>query len=299
MGGTWGWGGGRLRGMETRTTTVRLPGTAGAGGAELEFEVLADDAIIGPSIAKGSWADEETRLFLAHLGPGKRALDLGANVGWFAVQAILAGAEVDAFEPVPVIADLARRNIERANEHGPGKGRLHPYAAGAEKGEARIVLAAKNHGDNRVLDESSGVPEDLGEAEEVTIRVERVDDHVKGPIDALKIDTQGSEFLALQGAKEVLAASPRLGLLLEYWPYALRGCTPRELLELLDREGFTLGKATDAPFPMKIDRIEAQVSRRDPVKGGIDLYGTRGGAPFHVLGAKARFKGFVRSLKED
>jgi len=57
-----------------------------------EFEVLADDAVIGPAIAKGGWEDHETRLYRAHLRPGARALDLGANIGWFAVQGVLAGA---------------------------------------------------------------------------------------------------------------------------------------------------------------------------------------------------------------
>ena len=36
---------------------------------------------------------------------------------------------------------------------------------------------------------------------------------------------------------------------------------------------------------------------RDPVRGGIDLYGTRR-RPFHVLGMKARLKGAVRAVKE-
>ena len=75
--------------MDFPTRTVTLP-------SGLQFEVLADDAIIGPAIERGSWADEETALMAAHVGPGKRVVDLGANVGWFAAQAVLAGASVDA-----------------------------------------------------------------------------------------------------------------------------------------------------------------------------------------------------------
>ena len=87
-------------------------------GLEVEFEVLANDAVIGPAIERGSWADHETALFRAHLVPGCRVVDLGANVGWFAVQAVLAGAEVHAFEPVPQIAAVAERNVQRAMERG-------------------------------------------------------------------------------------------------------------------------------------------------------------------------------------
>lgn len=278
--------------MESATKTVRVPGLG------MDFEILADDTIIGPAIESGSWEDHETALFAAHLRPGCRVLDLGANIGWFAVQAILAGAEVHAFEPVPFIADVAQKNIDQANALGRGHGTLHRFAAGAEAGVAHIALAQGNHGDNRVLDAQADMPADMADAEGIEIRVERVDDHVQGPIRVLKIDTQGSEWLALQGAKELLGKSPELALLLEFWPYALRGCEPRQLLNFLADEGFTLGKATAAPYPLDAERIMKQASHGDPVKGGFDLYCTRG-LPFHVLGLGARLKGMLRSRREE
>ena len=264
----------------------------------LEFEVLEGDEFIGPAIAAGSWADEETRLFRAHVDASSRAVDLGANVGWFSVQAVLAGAEVDAFEPVPEIAAICQRNVERAMEVGPGRGRVHAVAAGAARDSAQIALAATNHGDNRVV-ESAGAPADMTEAELVTIEIAPVDEFVQGPIRFLKVDTQGSEWLALEGARQLLAASPNLALLLEFWPYALRGATAEQLLDKLFGLGFQLGKATDAPFAMSKQRILGQMAGRDPVRGGIDLYGTRGNRPFHALGAMARLKGLARSFKED
>ncbi len=278
--------------METATKTVAVPGLG------MDFEILADDTIIGPAIQNGSWEDHETALFAAHLKPGARVLDLGANIGWFAVQAILAGAEVHAFEPVPFIADVAQANIDRANALGKGHGTLHRYAAGADKGTAQIALAQGNHGDNRVFEGDDAKPADMQSAENIEIRVERVDDHVQGPVNVIKIDTQGSEWLALIGASKLMKASPKLAMLLEFWPYALRGCEPHELLELLAREGFTLGKATSAPYPLSVERIMKQAAHGDPVKGGFDLYCTRQ-VPFHVLGWGARLKGMLRSLREE
>lgn len=279
--------------MDGRTKMVPVPALG------IDFEILADDSIIGPAIASGSWEDHETALFRAHVAPGKRVLDLGANVGWFAVQAILAGAEVTAFEPVPAIAAVAERNIARANQRGPGSGKLLPFAAGDRAGTARIVLAAKNHGDNRVLDDSAEAPPDLAGSEEIEIRLERVDDHLQGSIDVLKVDTQGSEFLALTGARRLLDNSKNLALLIEFWPYALRGATPDQLLALLDELGFKLGKATAAPYPMTPQRLLRQALARDPVKGGLDLYGVRGDLPFHVQGCAARLRSIWRSLRED
>lgn len=278
--------------MSFASRTVRAPALG------FDFEVLAGDTIIGPAIERGVWEEHETRLYRAHLVPGARVLDLGANVGWFAVQAILAGCEVVAFEPVPEIAALCQRNVERAMKHGSGRGTVLPFAAGRERGSARIAIGAGNFGDNRVLNEGASRPADMGAGETVEIRIERVDDHVEGPMRVIKIDTQGSEWLALQGARALLDASPRVALLLEFWPYALRGATPQELLALLAAQGFTVGKATAAPYPMSPERILRQARARDPVKGGLDLYATRG-LPFHVGGMKRRVHSLMRSLRED
>ena len=121
--------------MDLSSKTVAVPGLG------MDFEILAADTVIGPSIEQGTWEDHESRLFRAHLRPGCRVLDLGANVGWFSVLAVLAGAEVHAFEPVPAIAEIAERNVRRAMERGPGRGTVHRCAAGAESGTASIAVA--------------------------------------------------------------------------------------------------------------------------------------------------------------
>jgi len=274
----------------TRTVSPRELG--------IEFEVLDGDSIVGPAIERGSWEEHETRLFRAHLAPGARVLDLGANVGWYSALAVLAGCEVHAFEPVPAIAEVCRRNLERAQRAGPGRAVLHECAAGAQSGRARIALGASNRGDNRVLDAGATRPQDMGSGSLVEIKVERVDDLAPGPARVVKIDTQGSEWLALQGLRGVLAASGEIALLLEFWPYALRGASPEELLRFLAREGFTVGKATAAPYPMSPERILRQALAREPLRGGLDLYATRG-IPFHVGGLARRMRGLVRSLREE
>lgn len=278
--------------MQIPSRTVRSPFLG------FDFDVLEGDRIIGPAIERGVWEEHETRLFRAHLASGTTVVDLGANVGWYSTLAVLAGCEVHAFEPVPAIADVCQRNLDRAMQHGPGRATLHRCAAGAERGTASIAVGAGNFGDNRVLDAGAARPDDMGAGETIEIAIERVDDHVRGPARVLKVDTQGSEFLALRGARELLAASPELALLIEFWPYALRGARPEELLDLLIGQGFTLGKATAAPYPMQPERILKQALARDPVKGGIDLYGTRG-LPFHVGGLGARLRSFARDLRED
>ena len=183
--------------------------------------------------------------------------------------------------------------------HAPGKGVVHVLAAGGQRGTAVIQIGAGNFGDNRVVEAGAQRPRDMGQGQSVEIAIAPVDELVHGPVRFLKIDTQGSEWLALEGARRLLEASPDLGLLIEFWPYALRGATPEQLVARLFELGFTLGKATEAPYPMSAARILRQALARDPVRGGLDLYGARGAAPFHVLGLRARLHGFARGIKED
>jgi hypothetical protein len=111
-----------------------------------------------------TWEEHETRLFQRALDPSARVLDLGANVGWYSVLAVLAGCEVHAFEPVPEIAAVYRRNLERAMSVGLGRAVLTRVRGGRRAGRARIALGRENFGDNRVLDAGGPRPTDMGTA---------------------------------------------------------------------------------------------------------------------------------------
>jgi hypothetical protein len=138
----------------------------------------------------------------------------------------------------------------------------------------------------------------MGSGTRLTIQVERVDDLIEGPVRVVKIDTQGSEWHALQGMRSTLDVSAEMAMLIEFWPYALRGARPETLLDFLVALGFTIGKATAAPYPMAPGRILRQARARDPVKGGLDLYAVRG-LPFHVDGWRTRLRALARNLRED
>ena len=64
----------------------------------------------------------------------------------------------------------------------------------------------------------------------------------------------------VQGMKKVLEKSTNCAFLFEFWPYALRGCKPEELLAVFFDAGFTIGKATAAPYPMSAKRILKQAA---------------------------------------
>jgi hypothetical protein len=69
-----------------------------------------------------------------------------------------------------------------------------------------------------------------------------LDDYFKSGerVDFLKLDVQGYELHALQGAKRIVNENPEMKLLLEFWPYGLKqaGAHWSELIEML--EGFAM-----------------------------------------------------------
>ena len=74
------------------------------------------------------------------------------------------------------------------------------------------------------------------------IEMVALDDYFKPGqrVDLLKLDIQGYELHALQGAKRIVTENREIKLLLEFWPYGLKqaGVNWGELIEML--EGFAM-----------------------------------------------------------
>ena len=71
------------------------------------------------------------------------------------------------------------------------------------------------------------------------VRMVALDDYFKPGkrVDLLKLDVQGYELHALQGAKRIVNENQEIKLLLEFWPYGLKqaGADWGELIDMLER----------------------------------------------------------------
>ena len=186
----------------------------------------------------GIWEPEISDYIAKNLAAGDCFIDVGANVGYFSLLfARLVGptGRVFALEPDPRNFDLLRRNIER---NGYSNVTAVPVALSRESGRQKFSRSPHNFADHCLGD-------GLGQREKIEVEVVRLDDLFPGPakrVNLLKLDIQGAEFAAIDGAREVLRANPDIVLLTEFWPDGMRrfGDDPEKYLETLRALGFSL-----------------------------------------------------------
>ena len=140
--------------------------------------------------------------------PGARVWDVGANVGLFAFgSAFLAGEEgaVRAVEPDPFLASLLRRS---AASQPPGRAPVEVIeaAATATAGTAELLIAERGRAANH-LAAVNGSSQAGGLRTVREVQAFALDGLLETgpPPDVLKIDVEGAEMLALQGAARLLS----------------------------------------------------------------------------------------------
>jgi FkbM family methyltransferase len=133
--------------------------------------------------------------------PGSIVLDVGANIGAYAIPLARAfpGIEVHAFEPNPSAVARFRRNLllnEAKNLV------LHETAVGARHGRTAFHAFTGEH-----LGLSSFVPPPTAGSETIMVEVTPLDElygTFGGRISLLKIDVQGFEGEVLEGARNLI-----------------------------------------------------------------------------------------------
>ncbi|WP_162248658.1 FkbM family methyltransferase [Methylobacterium sp. Leaf94] len=134
---------------------------------------------------------------------GDKILDAGANIGLTALLFVQAGAsEVVALEPVP---DLAAR----IKDIGCSKIRCEPYALSANRGQTNFYLSTThNQGSTYDIETMAMFPQVYGEKPKPII-VETISiDELGMGFDIWKLDVEGAEVDAAEGASRHLQILP-------------------------------------------------------------------------------------------
>lgn len=204
----------------------------------LKYFIDANDLIIAPQmVVYRQWEADISHLFRSLCRPDSVVVDVGANFGYFSVlSAHLIGpgnsGKVISFEPNPGLCKLFRRNREINWSIAPVT--LHEMALAESEGQL-ILHVPMEHGANGSLSAPVGM-----ECTEIPVSVKPLDSVLPSDlaVDIMKIDVEGHEATVLRGARQVIARSPKLHLILEWSKKQMgdAGIAPEEVLALL--EGF-------------------------------------------------------------
>jgi FkbM family methyltransferase len=165
-------------------------------------------------------------------------IEIGAHVGYFSVLAgKIVGPEglVFAFDPDERNFALLLANVSR---HGLANVVCSPWAVTDRAGFVELHISGNNTGDHRVY-ASTRRGRRGASARSIALDSLGV---VRPPVDLVKLDVQGAEDAAVRGMEALLAASPKVVLSVEFWPYGMQlfGGDPRRVLDYYRSLGFAV-----------------------------------------------------------
>lgn len=233
------------------------------------------DEFVTPSLlGSGAWEPALTAYLRWRLRPGMTVIDVGAHVGWFtlvASRAVGPAGRVLALEPDPANLALLRHNVTRndlSNVEVVGA------AAGAARGSGRLHRAGRNTGDHRL--HPAGEPRPS-----TPVAIVALDGlaSARPPVGLVKIDVQGAEEAVVRGMEGLIAASPGLVVLAEFWPHGIvaAGGDPAGVLAYYRGLGFGVEVLwSGGRFPVALDErlLLARCAPGDPA-AQVDLVLTR------------------------
>ncbi len=176
----------------------------------------------------------EIKLLKEHIKQGDTVLDIGANIGFYAVilsEIVGDMGKVCCFEP-------DETNFKRLKNNCQKKNNIHLFnkAVGERSGKINIYLSSELNVDHRTYEPEKY--DSLKEIDSVSI-----DDFLPDEkIDFVKIDIQGFEPFAVKGMINTVTKNSKIKMITEFWPYGLKrsGSSALDYFSLLKSMGFII-----------------------------------------------------------
>ncbi len=205
-----------------------------------------------------TYADRaERRLLQKSLFPGAVVVDAGANIGIyseFLSRCVGPNGVVHSLEPCPDNFMRLRCATRKLSNVCPCLA-----AIGERSGETMLYVSDELNVDHRAYATAGNARRAL------QVGMVALDDYFKPGerVDLLKLDIQGYELHALQGARRIVNENWKIKLLLEFWPYGLKqaGVNWEELIEML--EGFAMNVMfvrADSLVPFEARKVRTDVN---------------------------------------
>jgi FkbM family methyltransferase len=198
---------------------------------------LAEKGALDHELMYNGFEETEMRFVQRLLRPGMTVLDIGAHHGLYTLlsaKRVGRRGRVIAFEPSP---RECRRLAKHVRVNRCGNVEVEACAVGDRQGEAELFMVDGFRDWGNSL-RPPAVPEPT---RQVRVPVRRLDDVLAERgierVDFIKLDAEGGELGALEGAKRLLQTAPRPAILAEVEDIRTRpwGYPAREIMQLLAR----------------------------------------------------------------
>jgi FkbM family methyltransferase len=216
------------------------PLTVTAGGQS--FLLVPEGAVPIEMWSNRYFEEHELEFLLDVLQPGMNLLDIGANVGLFAIPAAkkVQHGKVFAFEPSSWTLERLKRN---ADINRVGNVLVVHSAVGDYTGDAILQVNAKGKDGLNTIGRPAHEASEIVTTE--TVPVTTLDDFVKAScisqVDVMKVDVEGAELLVFRGAVGLLAKKNAPLILYESGFLSKGfGYHPVESMWLLQKHGYTM-----------------------------------------------------------
>ncbi len=200
----------------------------------LKFHVDPADWRVAPveALNFGTYENADAQLLGSLFAPDQTVLDVGANIGWYALHAAdrFPSSIIHAFEPVPRTFEYLQRNIAMNDLDNVI---AHNFGLSDRSGDVSFFVYPEGSGGASMANTS-----ERASVTQVTAKVRRLDELELSP-DVIKIDVEGAELLTFRGGIETLKrCRPAIfAEMLRKWT-AKFDYHPNAILELLGSIGY-------------------------------------------------------------
>lgn len=208
-------------------------------------------------IIMGVYEEYETTLFLNLINRDYTMLDIGANIGWYTLNAariIGENGKIYAFEPISSNYNLLKKSIEH---NGFKNIILEQKAVSDSIGKVKIFLAKYNIGNHSIVNIE-------GKRNFIEVETIRLDTYFEEntKIDIVKMDVEGSEGKVIRGMGQIFRNNDDLIIFTEFWPDGIErsGLNPEKFIDELLNHNFRLYLIHK--YEKKIERIEKNALMR-------------------------------------